>query len=459
MSFRRRWILALGLLISCAVLYSLQAQESPRGPALFINEERPKESVSLTRTGARKTAVVAAVERVKNAVVNIHSERNVASVSVDAFALPAAPKAMNGMGTGIVIDPRGYIVTNQHVIDDVTALRIRMADGTSQNGVVIARHPELDLAIIKIDAPNPLPVMPIGTAQDLMVGETVIALGNAYGYEHTVSVGIVSAIKRDVSLNKDMSYKSLIQTDACINPGNSGGPLVNINGELVGVNVAIRAGAQGIGFAIPVDHMVRSVSDMLKARRRATAYDGLFCKDVLSQTQDGLARKVVVDRVEPGSPAETAGIQPGDVLTQVGGIKVGSGIDIERGLMDRRPGQTVSVSLRRKEQDKSVQLVVADLVWQKLGIQLVPVASDALATVNKQLHGGLEVTAINQTGLAAKAGLKKGDILVGLHNWETVSVENVNFVLNHPELATFHPVPFFILRGGQIRRGQLAVMP
>ena len=118
------------------------------------------------------------------------------------------------------------------------------ATAPSQTAIVVARHPEIDLAIIKIDAARPLPVMPLGTASDLMVGETVIAIGNAYGYEHTVSVGVVSAIKRDVSLNKEMSYKSLIQTDASINPGNSGGPLVNINGELVGVNVAIRAGAR-----------------------------------------------------------------------------------------------------------------------------------------------------------------------------------------------------------------------
>src|SRR5207302_10597169 len=139
---------------------------------------------------------------------------------------------------------------------------------------------------------------------------------------------VVSAIKRDVSLNKDMAYKSLIQTDACINPGNSGGPLVNINGELVGVNVAIRAGAQGIGFAIPVDHMVRSVSDMLKARRRATAYDGLVCRDVLEKSADGLVRKVIVDRVDASSPAETAGLKSGDMLVQVGAVKIASGIDV-----------------------------------------------------------------------------------------------------------------------------------
>src|SRR5262249_29825556 len=155
--------------------------------------------------------------------------------------------------TGILIDPRGYIVTNQHVVDEVSLIRVRLNDGTTHSARVVAREFEADLALLKVDVGRSLPIMPLGTANDLMVGETVIAIGNAYGYEHTVSVGVVSAIKRDVTLNKEVSYKSLIQTDASINPGNSGGPLLNVNGELVGVNVAIRAGAQGIGFAIPVD--------------------------------------------------------------------------------------------------------------------------------------------------------------------------------------------------------------
>jgi serine protease Do len=455
-------------LCSLALLYTIQAQEAVQGPNLFSNDTRSKDGSSLTRTLARKTAIVTAVERVKGAVVNIHSER---TGHADAFAPPSARKPMNGMGTGIVIDPRGYIVTNQHVVDDVTALRIRMADGSSHSAAVVARHPELDLAIIKIDPSSPLAVMPIGTASDLMVGETVIAVGNAYGYEHTVSLGIVSAIKRDVSLNESMSYKSLIQTDASINPGNSGGPLVNVNGELVGVNVAIRAGAQGIGFAIPVDHMVKSVSDMLKARRRSSTYDGLFCRDVLQQGGDGLLRKVVVDRVDSSSPAETSGLASGDVILQVGEVKIASGIDIERGLMDRKAGESIAVLVRRGDKEKTIKLALAsgdrqvrpasvsDIVWQKLGVQFAPVSGDAVNRVNAQLQGGLEITSINAGGAAAKAGLRKGDVLVGLHTWETINVDNVNYVLNHPDLATFNPVPFFIVRAGQIRKGQLPVLP
>jgi serine protease Do len=471
MSLRRRCYIALGSLCCWAFLYSIHAQEAIQGPSLTTNETRLKDASPLTRTGARKNAVVSAVERIKGAVVNIHSERLAGPSNGDSFSLPTARKPMNGMGTGIIIDPRGYIVTNQHVVDDVTALRIRLSDGTTQNATVIARHPELDLAIIKIETTNPLPVMPVGTATDLMVGETVIAVGNAYGYEHTVSVGVISAIKRDVSLNENMAYKSLIQTDASINPGNSGGPLVNINGELVGVNVAIRAGAQGIGFAIPVDHMVKSVSDMLKARRRSSNYDGMLCRDILQQSGDGLIRKTIVDRVDSSSPAETSGLVSGDVILQVGDVKIASGIDVERGLMDRKAGDSVAIVVRRGDSEKNVKIALAsgdrqvrpasvsDIVWQKLGIQFTPVTGDAVTRVNGQLHGGLEITALNANGIAAKAGLKKGDVLVGLHTWETVNVENVNFVLNHPDLATFNPVPFFIVRGGQIRKGQLPLLP
>ncbi|MBI1831974.1 MAG: PDZ domain-containing protein, partial [Planctomycetes bacterium] len=171
------------------------------------------------------------------------------------------------------------------------------------------------------------------------------------------------------------------------------------------------------------------------------------------------------------SPAATSGLQSGDVVVQVGDVKIASGIDVERGLMDRRPGEQVAVVIRRGDQEKTVKLALAsgdrqvrpaslsDIVWQKLGAQFAPVAGDMVARANNQLHGGLEITAINANSAAAKAGLKKGDVLVGLHTWETVSLDNVNYVLNHPDLPTFNPVPFFIVRGGQIRKGAIAVLP
>src|SRR5205807_236439 len=233
----------------------------------------------------RRTPVVDVVKRVKGAVVNIHSERTVGQPDAHADSLSATPNRVNGMGTGIIIDPRGYIVTNHHVVEDVNVLRVRLADGTATSARVVARDLDSDLALLKIDVNRPLPTIPPGTSQDVMVGETVVAIGNAYGYEHSVTVGVVSAVKRDVVLNKEMSYKQLIQTDASINPGNSGGPLLNINGELVGVNVAIRAGAQGIGFAIPVDATLRVVADMLSVRRRNGTWHGLVCRDCVGEAE------------------------------------------------------------------------------------------------------------------------------------------------------------------------------
>src|SRR5207248_5460991 len=163
---------------------------------------------------------------------------------------------------------------------------------------IIARDPETDLALLKIEVRSQLPTMPLGTASDLMIGESVIAIGNAFGYEHTVTTGVVSATKRDVTLNKEINYKSLIQTDASINPGNSGGPLLNIYGELIGVNVAIRAGAQNIGFAIPVDNMIHSVADVLSLRRRLGIGHGISVTDQIDTTTNPVVRTAVFERVE-----------------------------------------------------------------------------------------------------------------------------------------------------------------
>src|SRR4051812_1480662 len=286
-------------------------------PAAAVEDGAPRRDWSL-----RQTPVVDVVRRVRDAVVNIHSERTARGpASEELFALAPSQNRINGMGTGIVIDPRGYIVTNQHVVDEVNLIKVRLADGTARTARVLQRDAQADIALLKVETSRPLPVMPLGTATDLMVGETVVAIGNAYGYEHTVTVGVVSAVGRDVTLNREVSYKALIQTDASINPGNSGGPLINIHGDLIGVNVAIRAGAQGIGFAIPVDTMIRVAGPMLKTRSRqagGSASLGLVVRDVLRKPGEDASplRSVVVDRVDANGPAAKAGLQRGDTLVQ-----------------------------------------------------------------------------------------------------------------------------------------------
>jgi serine protease Do len=427
------------------------------------------------RTSQRSSPVVAVVKKVKDAVVNIHSERSVRAGSDDLFSTSPAQSRVNGMGTGIIIDPRGYIITNQHVVDDVSTLRVRLSDGTTANARILARDTENDLALIKITPPKPLTVMPLGTARDLEVGEGVVAVGNAYGYDHTVSKGVVSALGRDVTLNREVRYRSLIQTDAAINPGNSGGPLVNMDGELVGVNVAIRAGAQGIGFAIPVDTMIQVASRMMaQERARAGVADtGLKVRDEVADT--AASRKVVLERAD--GPAARAGLQRGDEVVKVGGHPVRCSLDLHRAVLGVDAGRKVQVVVRRGAEEKQAEVTLealaatderpappamaGSLSWRKIGLKLEPLAGAAEVTrSHPKLKGGVYIAEVRENGPASRAGIRRGDVLIGLglgaserHQWEMLQPENVHYVLTHPDWAASSPLQFYILRGGQIHRG------
>lgn len=409
----------------------------------------------------RRSPVVDVVERVRGAVVNIHSERAVHETG-DAFH--SGPNRVNGMGTGIVIDPRGYLITNHHVVEDVQVLRVRLADGSTYPAKVLARDSETDLALLKIEPKAPLQVVTLGTASDLMIGEPVIAIGNAFGYEHTVTTGIVSATKRDVTLNKDVAYKQLIQTDASINPGNSGGPLINVHGELIGVNVAIRAGAQGIGFAIPVDQMIRIAGELISGRKRSNSLHGLTLKDRIQPGSSPAIRSLMVEQAEIVTQTSTMGLQRGDVIVRVEDQAVSNSLDFERALLGRKPGEKINIVVTREGQEKATELTLrgaergaptGDVVWRKLGMKLSPSRPENVARVNGQLQGGLVVLDVAVDGPAIRSGIQRGDILIGLHQWETLSIDNVLYVLNHPEAATFGPLKFFVIRDGVVRRGTL----
>jgi len=465
---RTRLLLPAGL--AAAIGFGLAA------PALttnIVSAENAADTAPAARQltpGKRRDEVVDVYELTKAAVVNIHSERTVNAPSDDPFnRSPVRPQQVNGMGTGILIDPRGYAITNFHVVDDVSLLRVRLHDGTGFTARVLVTDKDADLALIKIDPPKPLPIMAFGTSTDLMIGEPVIAIGNAYGYEHTVTQGRVSFKGRDVSLNKDVGYKNLIQTSAAINPGNSGGPLLNVLGELVGVNVAIRAGAQNIGFALPIDFVVGRSAEMV-SRKRGGAKHGLIVKNEVAraETESAAHRIVRVDAVEAGSPAAAAGFKTGDVIDRFEDTAVFTSIDLERALIDApakiavkitRSSEKVALELEVGQAVKAPVATPAETAWKRLGVKVQSVGADAVAKANPQLHGGLAIMEVSAGSVAATAGLQKGDILVGLHSWETLRVDDVSFVLTHKDYASFLPLKFYSARDGKLKDGWFTGTP
>lgn len=408
----------------------------------------------------RRTPIVEAVAKVRPSVVNIHSERTVHLRNRNPVALDGAVQRVNGMGTGVIVDERGYIVTNDHVVDGVQSLRASLADGSTYDCKVITRDSKGDLALLKIEAGRSLPTAPLGTAQDLMIGETVLAIGNAFGYEHTVTTGVISALHRSVEIASDQTYENLIQTDASINPGNSGGPLVNINGEVIAINVAIRAGAQNIGFAIPIDRVKQITAELLSIRRLKHTWHGFVCREC---DPSGKQAGLVIEQLEARSPAAKGGFEQGDVIVQVAGTPVRNSLDLERLLLDSRPGDPVPVVVQRKDAEKSLALVLepapavaasgpAAVIWSRLGLRVSALDRRQSQQLGTSYRGGLNVVDVDPAGPAGRQGIRSGDLLVGLHTWETINVDNVIYALTN---ANSNSMSFYILRGGVTRYGQI----
>jgi len=412
----------------------------------------------------RRTAIVKAVEQARDSVVNIHGQKTITPSEETAGARVEGPRRVNGMGTGVVVDERGYILTNHHVVDGVRKIEVTMADRSTHTAQLISSDPVTDLAIIRITTDKKLPVMPIGSSHDLMIGEPVIAMGNAYGYEHTVTRGIISALHRSVQVSDAQSYEDLIQTDASINPGNSGGPLMNIDGAMIGINVAVRAGAQGIGFAIPANKAMQIAADLLSVQRLENRWHGLVIAPNSPDASDG----VKIQSVEKDSPAEKAGLQTGDVIRTVAGKEVIRTLDIERAMLGKQTDSEIELAVDRESKPLKLNLQLAskarsttaepvDPVWDLLGLRLTVIPTQQFKQYNSRYRGGLAVAAVRTGSPAAKQGIRKGDVLVGMHVWETITPDNVDYILNRPDFAEIEPVKFYILRGSEILYGHLAV--
>jgi serine protease Do len=419
----------------------------------------------------RMTPIVSAVRQARPAVVSIRGQKTVVepTPSSDSADTVDAPRQVNGMGTGTIIDERGYILTNYHVVSDVRRIEVTLDDGRGCIAELVANDAAADLAVIKIPTTKPLSVIRIGTSSDLMVGESVIALGNAYGYEQTVTRGVISALGRDVQVSDTQSYDDLIQTDASINPGNSGGPLLNIDGEMIGVNVAVRAGAQGIGFAIPIDSALNVASKLLNVQRLRSRWHGL-----VTEAEDAPHGPVRVAKVERASPAERIGIQPGDEILRAGSLPVARPLDLERAFLDRAQGESVTVEVRRGGQTFTTDLALADSpvkpvvatpalvgddarVWDLFGLNLSEEPHTTFDRRNTRYRGGMHVNSVRPNSPAAQEGILPGDILVGMHKWETASDQDIRYIISRPHLEQMGKLKFYVLRGQNTLFGHINV--
>ena len=327
-----------------------------------------------TATGAATTAVglpdIAAVaDRVRPATVLVlNIAQGQARGGSPAGQGSTGTEVQQGAGTGFIVDPSGLIVTNSHVVEGAQRLTVTLPppDGRTFDAQVVGTDAQTDLAVLQIDAGN-LPTVPLGDSSALRVGEWVVAIGNALALEGgpTVTTGVVSALGRDVEAPTGATLYDLIQTDAAINPGNSGGPLVNLRGEVVGVNTLGATEANGIGFAISIDGAQRIVEQLRRDGRVVRAYLGISPRTVTPAiaAASGLARSdgVVVVQLVPGAPAQQAGLQPGDVLTALDEVPIRSQRDLQDALTFRfTPGETVTLRFDRGGTEQAAQVRLGD---------------------------------------------------------------------------------------------------
>ncbi len=427
-------------------------------------------------TEIRRSPIVRAVHDAGPAVVNIQGQK-----SLKGAGSKGGTRQVNGMGTGVVVDPRGYILTNHHVVDGVRQINVTLKTGQTYVAKIISRDRETDLAIIRIRAPRSLPIIKFGTSQDLMTGETVIAVGNAFGYENTVTTGIISALHRNVQVNESQRYLDLIQTDASINPGNSGGPLLNIDGEMIGVNVAVRAGAQGIGFAIPIDKALDIAAQMLSIEQVDNHWHGMTTVSI-----EGRNGPVSVVRVDRNSPADKGGLERGDQLQRIGTLAIQRPMDIERALLGRRTGDPVSLVVQRNNESVELVMTLADrtaktgrmaqasrtkppttpkpsdalqqATWDSLGLILKPEPRSKFRQRGLAYSGGMRVISVRTGSSAAIEGIREGDVLVKMHRWTTTSEQDIRNILRRTDsIARLGTVKFYIVRGNDTFFGQMMI--
>ena len=430
--------------------------------AMSITELSAAQADNTIRFESRFTPMVRAVENSRLSVVNLRGRKTVPSENDSEDQL----KQVNGMGTGVVIDSRGYILTNFHVVQGVKVIEVSTAEREKTTARLMAHDPETDLAILKIETKRPLPTIKLGTSSDLMLAEQVAAVGNAYGYEHTVTLGIISALKRTVQVNDEQIYRNLIQTDASINPGNSGGPLLNVKGEMIGINVAVRIGAQGIAFAIPVNDAIEVAADLMSEIVPNSAFHGMSTRTVYVDNRP----RLIVESVEKGGPAAKAGVRSGNQIVSIEGKDAVCDLDLQTSLVGFRKN-TLRLQVLDADQQKQVDIKLASnssldrrpstpslgLGWLPLGIKVVAASPSEMKNRHPNYKRGLKILSVRPSSPAEREGMMPGDILVAMHGWKTESLENLAYILQREDIVKRENFMFYILRDKEPFWGQMRV--
>jgi len=351
------------------------------------------------------------------------------------------PEREKSLGSGVIISADGYIVTNNHVIDGASDIKVQMSDKRDFTAKLIGTDPRTDVAVLKIEAKN-LPTLPLGNSSKMQVGDIVLAIGDPFGVGETVTMGIISATGRAAGIE---DYEDFLQTDASINPGNSGGALINTQGECIGINTAILSngggGNQGIGFAIPIDMARRVVDEIMKNGKVVRGYMGLYIQDVTPELaqQFGLSQGggALVGDVSPDGPGAKAGIVHGDIITKLNGQPVSTANDLRLQVSQTSPGTTIHLEVMHNGKPSEVAIKLGELPEKDqttakdstAGSALDGVQVEALTPeVAQQLElpagtRGVVVSRIDPSSMAADSGLRRGDVIQEV-NRKRVTDEN-----------------------------------
>lgn len=444
MRWRIPLFLAVALVITLLILYPLKLQSRPQVPTALEELQR---------------GFVEIAKRVEPSVVNISAERT-EKVSIPSpfeeferdpffrrffreFEFPGFPREQvyrrRTLGSGFIVDTTGYVLTNAHVVEGFDEVTVITHSGTTYKAKVVGRDTRTDLALVKIDNPKePLQPAVLGSSSSLEVGQIVAAFGNPFGIGQSMTVGVISTLNRS-QVVEEKSYVNLIQTDAALNPGNSGGPLVNLRGEVIGINVAIASpvpGNVGVGFAIPID-VAKKLLPQLRRGKVTRGYLGVRIQSVTPDMEEvyGAREGALVVQVEPDTPAAKAGLQEGDIIVRVDDKAIHNDGDLVEAISLTPPGTKVTLTVVRNKKEMKIPVVIGSYEETAEVAQNIQEAGLQVQNLTPQLREeyrlppnlqGVVVTQIREDSIYYSAGIRQGDVIYRINNRQVRNVEEFN---------------------------------